>query len=127
LLNTDSAPAIVPEVTVANYAAVCFSLIYILVTNIDTDGSLQARYWNNVEWSFSRTPYLYGAPGGITTSSKFSAISMHADKKVYTIVGGRLYQWSFIEITPMTWNSVNRIDTDTPSRGVRSHKGELRI
>jgi hypothetical protein len=117
----------IPEVTVVNYATVCFGLLYISVANNDSDGSLQARYWNDSEWSFSRTPYLYGAPGGITTGSKFPAISMHADKKVYTIVGGRLYQGSFIEITPMTWNFVNRINTDVTGGGTSMHRGELKV
>ncbi|KAH6892538.1 hypothetical protein B0T10DRAFT_560117 [Thelonectria olida] len=99
--------------TSANIVAVSFDTWYIIVVNIRNDGSLRARWWNNENWSESKAPNLGKSPKGISASSNFTAIAANAGRRIYGIVNGVIYEWSFEGSTgkPLEWMYIGVVNT----------------
>ncbi|KAH8734285.1 hypothetical protein BGZ61DRAFT_584329 [Ilyonectria robusta] len=92
-----------------NFAAVCFNLVYTIIVDLNDQGGIRARWYNKSTWSTSSEPNLADSPDGMSVSSGFTAISGHADRRIYGIVNGTIHEWSFDTTTPMTWTYVGEV------------------
>ncbi|KAH7176844.1 hypothetical protein EDB81DRAFT_773647 [Dactylonectria macrodidyma] len=100
-----------PDGATSNFAAVVYNLYNLIVINIEEDGTLTGRYWNDSVWSEPDAPTFKSSPSGFSSSSSFTAISVHAGKRIYGIVDGEILEWKFEEDTPMEWTYVGQVNT----------------
>ncbi|KAH7127863.1 hypothetical protein B0J13DRAFT_679389 [Dactylonectria estremocensis] len=100
-----------PDGTTSNFAAVGYNLYNLMVINIEEDGTLTGRYWNDANWSEPEAPGYKSSPSGFSASSKFTAISVHAGRRIYGIVDGEILEWKFEKSTPMDWIYIGKVTT----------------
>ena len=82
-----------------------------IVADIQGNGGVVARWWDKSMWSTATNPILRGSPKGIKASEGFTAISGHAERKMYGIVNGEIHEWSFDTETPMEWTYNSQVKT----------------
>ncbi|KAF7554686.1 hypothetical protein G7Z17_g2695 [Cylindrodendrum hubeiense] len=93
----------IPSPYLTNFAAVSFEDVYMLVVDVEDDGGLKTRWWNNSTWSDDNPPTLRDLPDGVSSTEGFTAISGHSDYGMYGIINGELYSWKFDPATPLIW------------------------
>ncbi|KAL6407360.1 hypothetical protein AUP68_10191 [Ilyonectria robusta] len=101
----------IPSAATTNFAAVCFNLINVLVVDVEEDGGLSARWWDDSTWSSASQPTLKNLPKRMSTTRNFTAIAGHADRGIYSIVNGELHAWKFNADTPLVWTHEGQVNT----------------
>lgn len=82
-----------------------------LVVDVEEDGGLRARWWDNSTWSSATQPTLKNLPDSMSATQNFTAIAGHADRGIYSIVNGEIHTWQFDADTPLVWTHKGQVNT----------------